>query len=30
METILETGPSDRKTLFLPCPGEQMRFLVLY
>lgn len=30
MTTTLETVPSGKKVLFLPCPGGQMRFHVLY
>ncbi len=30
MKTILETVPSGKKMLFVPCPGGQMRFHVLY
>lgn len=30
MTTMLERMPSDRRALFLPCPGGQMRFHVLY
>lgn len=30
MTTQLETMPSGRKVLFVPCPGGQMRFHVLY
>lgn len=30
METVLETVPSGRKALFLPVPGGQMKFHVLY
>jgi hypothetical protein len=30
MTTMLETVPSGKQALFLPCPGGQMRFHVLY
>ena len=30
METVLERVPSGKHALFLPCPGGQMRFHVLY
>jgi len=30
METMLETVPSGKKVVFVPCPGGQMRFHVLY
>ncbi|MFA6563204.1 MAG: sialidase family protein [Verrucomicrobiia bacterium] len=30
MTTTLETVPSGKKVLFVPCPGGQMRFHVLY
>lgn len=30
MTTMLETVPSGKKILFVPCPGGQMRFHVLY
>lgn len=30
MATLLETVPSGKKVLFIPCPGGQMRFHVLY
>ena len=30
MTTTLETVPSGKKVLFIPCPGGQMRFHVLY
>ena len=30
METRLETVPSGRRALYLPCPGGQMKFHVLY
>ena len=30
MTTMLETVPSGRRALFVPCPGGQMRFHVLY
>lgn len=30
MTTQLETAPSGRKALFVPCPGGQMRFHILY
>ncbi|NLS79288.1 MAG: exo-alpha-sialidase [Chloroflexi bacterium] len=30
METMLETAPSGRKMVYVPCPGGQMRFHILY
>jgi hypothetical protein len=30
METTLEMVPSGKRVLYLPCPGGQMRFHVLY
>ena len=30
MTTTLETAPSGRKMLYVPCPGGQMRFHILY
>lgn len=30
MTTMLETTPSGRKILFVPCPGGQMKFHILY
>ena len=30
METMLEQVPSGKKVIFVPCPGGQMRFHVLY
>lgn len=30
MTTMLETVPSEKKELFVPCPGGQMRFHILY
>ena len=30
MQTTLETAPSGRKTVYVPCPGGQMRFHILY
>ncbi|MFC1717361.1 exo-alpha-sialidase [Candidatus Poribacteria bacterium] len=30
MTTMLETVPSGRKAVFVPCPGGQMRFHILY
>lgn len=30
MKTLLETVPSGKKLLFVPCPGGQMRFHVLF
>jgi hypothetical protein len=30
MQTMLETVPSGRKCVYVPCPGGQMRFHILY
>lgn len=30
MKTTLETAPSGRKMVYIPCPGGQMRFHILY
>ncbi len=30
METMLETVPSGKKTVYVPCPGGQMKFHILY
>jgi hypothetical protein len=30
MTTMLETAPSGRKVLYVPCPGGQMKFHILY
>jgi hypothetical protein len=30
METMLEKAPSGKKAVFVPCPGGQMRFHILY
>lgn len=30
MQTMLETAPSGRKAVYVPCPGGQMRFHILY
>lgn len=30
METMLETAPSGRRMVFVPCPGGQMKFHIVY